>query len=172
MAEAYPTFLAGQRLTAALLASAQPMVVRKTADTSRASTATPTADPHLTFSVEANAVYVWHGFIKYFADPTPDLQVNFTAPTGSLGEWHQIAAGSGTTTGTTAGYSVRMDSNDVTSGRNFYGTSDTDMGAVIHGTLRVGSTAGTFALQWAQASSSATATILYTDSYIWMQRIA
>lgn len=172
MAESYPTFLAGQRITAALLTSAQPLVARKTADTSRASTTTFAADPHLTFSVEANAVYIWHGWIKYFADPVPDLQVNFTAPTGSLGEWHQIAAGSGATTTNTTGQSVRLESNDIVSGRNWYGVSDWDLGAVIHGTLRVGPTAGTFALQWAQTSSSATATILYTDSWISMQRIA
>ncbi|MFI9200152.1 hypothetical protein [Streptomyces sp. NPDC053048] len=172
MAESYPTFLAGQRLTASLLTSALPQVARKTADTSRASTTTFASDPHLTFSVEANAVYVVDGWIKYFADPTPDIQVKFDAPTGSLGEWHQVAAGSSTTTTTTVGYSVRTDTNDLTVSRNFYGVSDWDLGAVIHATLRVGSTAGTFALQWAQSTSSATATIVYTDSWLRLQRIA
>lgn len=172
MAERYPTFLAGQTMTAALMVASQPIVARKQADTSRASTTTTTADPELTFAVEANAVYVWDGWLKYFADPTPDMTIDFTVPTGALGEWSAFAAGQGTTTATVLGYSIRTDSSDVSQPRNIYGTSDADMTAIINGMLRVSSTAGTFSLDWAQGTSSATATVLYTDSWMRLQRIA
>ncbi|WP_432010195.1 hypothetical protein [Streptomyces cucumeris] len=172
MPEAYPTLLAGQRMTAALLRSMQPQVARKTADTSRNSTTTTTADLHLFFAVEANAVYVWDAWLKYFADPAADITVDFTVPSGALGEWSGFAAGSATTTMQTAGYSIRTDSNDVSQPRNFYGASDTDLTAILHGTLRVQSTSGTFSLDWSQGTSSATNTTLYTDSWMRLQRIA
>jgi hypothetical protein len=171
VAERYPTFLSGQTLTADLLVAAQPIVVRKQVDTSRASTTTTTADPELTFSVEANAVYTWDGWLKYFADPTPDMVVDFTIPTGSLGEWSAYSAGNTTAGSTAAGYLIRTDSNDVSQARNLYGTSDVPLTALINGTLRVGSTSGTFSLDWAQGTSSATASILYTDSWMRLQRI-
>lgn len=184
MAEAYPTPLAGQRITASLLRSMQPQVLRKTADTSISASTSPTADPHLTFSAEANAVYVWWGWAKYDGATGGDILLSFTAPSGSLGEWTGHGAGitviGSTSTPTleidtsrTNGYMQRTESNDVTQSRSFgclgVGSALT---VSLHGTLRVGSTAGTFALAWAQNSSSATATTLYTDSYITLQRIA
>lgn len=55
MAERYPTFRAGQKVTGALLASAQAQVVRKVSDTSRTTTSV-TADPELVFSVDRKSV--------------------------------------------------------------------------------------------------------------------
>lgn len=173
MAESYPTLLAGQRITADLLRSMLPQTARKTADTSRAATTTTTADPHLAFDAAANAVYIWDGWVKYFADPAADLTIDFTVPSGSLGEWNGFAAGSGTSgVGVTAGYSIRTESNDVSQPRNYYGSTDLQHGLILHGILRTSTTAGTFSLDWAQGTSSATATILYTDSWLRFQRIA
>jgi hypothetical protein len=173
VAESYPTVAAGQRITAALLRSMLPQVIRKTADTSRSATTTTTADPHLTIEVDANAVYIWDGWVKYFADPAADLTIDFTVPTNALGEWNGFGAGSGTSgVGVTTGYSIRTEANDVSQSRNFYGSTDLTHGVILHGILRVGATGGTFSLDWAQGSSSATATILYTDSWLRFQRIA
>lgn len=172
-AESYPTWVGGQDITADLLNAMLPKVVRKTADTSRASTTTATADPELTISLEANAVYIWDGWLKYFADPAADLTVDFTAPTGTLGEWVGFAAGSGTSgVAVTTGYSIRTETNDIQQGRNYYGTTDSQHGLLLRGTIRVGSTAGTFSLDWAQGTSNATATVVYTDSWLRFQRIA
>jgi len=173
MAEAYPTLLAGQRITAALLRSMLPQTARKTADTSRSAVTTTSADPHLVFDVVANGVYIVDGWVKYFADPAADLTVDFTVPSGSLGEWNGFAAGSGTAgPGVTTGYSIRTEANDVSQPRNYYGSTDLAHGLLIHTMLRVGTTGGTFSLDWAQGTSSATATILYTDSWLRLQRIA
>lgn len=173
MAESFPALVGGQRWTASLAQSMLPLTARKTADTSRSATTTTTADPHLTFEVEANAVYIWDGWIKYFADPAADLTVDFTVPSGSLGEWNGFAAASGTTgAAVTTGYMIRTESNDVSQPRNYYGTTDSQHGLILHGLLRVSSTAGTFSLDWAQGTSNATATTLYTDSWLRFQRIA
>lgn len=184
MAEYYPPVAGGQRITGALLRSMLPQTVRKTADTSRAATTTTTPDPHLTYDVEANAVYIWDGWIKYDGDTAADLNLDFTAPSGALGEWVGFGAGN-PVTGASAtptlridiqggsGYLIRTETTDVTSARSF-GVLGTGIPLAIDlkGTLRVGSTAGTFSLDWAQILSSATATTLYTDSWLRFQRIA
>lgn len=185
MPESYPGPLAGQRITASLLRSMLPQTLRKTSDTSRSATTTVTADPHLQLEVEANAVYIWEGWIKYGGGTTGDLNLDFSAPSGSLGEWAGIGGGSSAVTGASAapalvtdtvtsrGYMVRLETSDVAQARSFgtLGVSDA-LHIALHGTLRVGSTPGTWSLDWAQNTSDATATTLYTDSWVRFQRVA
>jgi hypothetical protein len=185
MTEAYPTLLAGQRLTAGLLAAMQTQVARKTSDTSRSATTTATADPHLTFEVAANAIYVWDGWLKYDgATGGADFVVDFTAPASALGEWGGHGAGITvigstsapalqTDTSGTNGYMLRVEANDVQQFRT-YGTLGVGNALVVMlmGTLRTAGTAGTFSLDWAQGTSNATATTLYTDSWLRMTRVA
>ncbi|HWN00917.1 MAG TPA: hypothetical protein VNO54_28030 [Streptosporangiaceae bacterium] len=186
MAESYPTYFAGQRITASLLRSGQEVVARKTADTSRAATTTTTADPHLQFEVEANAVYVLDGWIKYDSPTAADINVDWTAPSGALGEWTAIGVGSSPVIGSTStptlqtdtqdarGYMLRVETNDVAAARSFggLGTGNTPITLHIKGTLRVGSTGGTYSLDWAQFTSNATATTIYSDSWLRLQRVA
>lgn len=184
MADFYPQPLAGQTITAALLRSMLPQIARKTGDETRTSTTTTTLDEHMFFTVEANAVYSWNGFLKYTADTAGDLVIDFTIPSGALGEWGGFGAGitpvsaNGTptlqnNTQSSSGYMLRAETNDVSQART-YGGLGTSVGltVIIFGMLRVGSTGGTWGLEWAQGTSSATATTLYTDSYIALQRIA
>jgi hypothetical protein len=182
--EYYPQPLAGQRLRASTLRDMLPKTARKTADTSRSATTTAAADPHLTFEVEANAVYVWDGWLKYDGATGGDFIVDFTAPTGSLGEWGAHGAGIvvigaddsplvlQTDTVQSTGYMVRLETNDVMQFRTYgaLGTGNA-LTILIAGTLRVGSTAGTFSLDWAQGTSNATATTVFTDSWLKMTRV-
>jgi hypothetical protein len=172
MAEYYPQPAAGRRARAALLVSMLPKTVRKTADESRAATTTLADDTHLVFAAEANAVYTMWGWVKYFADNTPDIKMQFTVPTGCLGEWAWMMPGAGTLAGSVNGYSIRTESNDVGVVRTGYGTSNTDQNTPVSGLFRMSSTPGNIALQWAQNVSDAAATILYTDSWLMFQRIA
>lgn len=184
MTAQYPTFLAGQILTATLLTSAQPVVALKNSDTSRSSVTTLAADPELTFPVLANAVYVVDGWIKYTGDPAADITLSWTVPTGAIGEWsgwgvgNPIISANGSPgalvadTGSVRGYMIRPESTDFTGSRGYGALSTTDTLAIhLTATLRVGSSDGVFALNWAQSSSSATATIVYTDSWLRLQRI-
>lgn len=186
MAEAYPTPLAGQKLTATLLRSMLPQVARKTADTQRSATTTATADPHLQFDVVANAVYIMDGWIKYDGPATADLNLDWTTPAGALGEWTGWGAGHSpvitfsaagavqTDTQGGRGYSIRTETNDVASARSFgcLGTGLIPLTLLIAGTLRVGSTGGTYSCDWAQLTSDASPVTLYTDSWLRLQRIA
>ena len=171
-AEAYPVPAAGQRLRASLLRSMQPQTVRKTADEPRLATTTYADDTHLVFPAEASAVYTMVGWIKYFADPTPDIKMLFSVPSGCLGEWAWLMPGQSTAASALAGYSIRTETNDAGSGRTGYGTSDSIHFTPVSGLFRMSTTAGNIALQWAQNTSSATATTLYTDSWLAFQRIA
>lgn len=185
MAEYYPQPLAGQRLRASLLVDMLPKVARKTADTARSATTTATADPHLTFEVEADAAYILDGWLKYDGPIAGDINFDWTAPSGSLGEYTIWGAGNSviTTNATPTlqvdtqsvrGYLIRTETNDVTQARSFgcLGTGLTPLTALVHGTLRTSSTAGTYSLDWAQLASDATATTMYTDSWLRLQRIA
>ncbi len=173
MAEYYPRWEAGQDITADLLNAGLPRVIRKTADTVKNNTTTVAADPELQISLEANAVYVWDGWIKYDARPTSDLQIDFSAPSGALGEWAGMGAGSATAGSTANGYSIRTETNDITQFRTFYGTTASNpMAIFLYGTIRMGSTSGTFSLDWGPANAVAEDTTVYTDSWLKFQRIA
>lgn len=185
MSEAYPTLLAGQRITAGLLSSMQPMVARKTSDTSRAATTTTTADPHLTFDIVANGVYIMDGWLKYDGATAADINIDWTAPSGCLGEYTSWGSGNASITATAGitltsdtqsvrGYMIRTETNDISQSRSFacLGTGLTPLTLFLKGTVRNGSTAGTYSLDWAQLASDATSTTVYTDSWIRLQRIA
>jgi hypothetical protein len=68
---------------------------------------------------------------------------------------------------------IRTESADLGAGRvhGALGAGAT-LVVTINGTIRVGPTSGTVSLDWAQGTSSATATTLYTDSWLRLQRIA
>lgn len=187
MAESYPEFPAGQRISAGLLRSAQWQTLRKTSDTSRTATATPTADPHLQFDLAANGVYIWSGWLKFDASTTGDIQLDFSGPAGILGEWRGLGSGIDrvisatnaaspafvTDTVSTTGYLIRMETNDVTAARTFGGLGVGNQLTIdLKGTIRNGSTAGTWSMDWAQRVSDAAATTVYTDSWISLLRVA
>jgi hypothetical protein len=183
-AEAYPALAGGQRITAALLRSMQPQVVRKTADTARTATTARVADPHLAFDAVANAVYVFDGYLKIDGDNAGDVSLQLTTPSGALGEMLAWGAGNNVIGSTAApalqsnvsdsrGYMVRTETMDVNAARTFgLLGAGTTMGMVINGTVRMSTTPGTISIDWAQAVSSATATTFYTDSWLRFQRIA
>ncbi|MES9522474.1 hypothetical protein [Streptomyces capoamus] len=182
-AEAYPTPLAGQRLTATLLRSMQPQTLRKPGDTARSATTTQAADPHLQMDVVANGVYTISGWVIYDAATAGDFVLGWSFPSGT-GTW--VGHGGGTTvtsaTGaggtqqdasSTWGYNVRMEATALNATRTYGGLgAGTQLTVLLSGTYRAGSTGGTLALTWAQSVSTATATTVYTDSWLSVQRTA
>jgi hypothetical protein len=167
--ERYPDFLAGQKSTADLLTSSQPMLVYKTADTARTST-TSSADPHLTLSVEANAVYTVHGLLIFNgSDEATDMNVDWNAPSGSTGIW----AGLGQPTGaTTTDGDVRTVGSGITSARSYgvdNGGASNPLTIIVNTLLVTSSTAGTYELVWGCVNSSGTVTLM-ANSFLEVQR--
>ncbi|MFD5709474.1 hypothetical protein ACFWHW_03615 [Streptomyces pharetrae] len=186
MAESYPALAAGQRITASLLRSMLPQVARKTADTSRSATTTLADDLHLTWTVDAGGVYMIDGWIKFDGPTAADINIGWTLPTGTDGEWTALGAGlspvisfnsSGvalTDTVSSRGYTIRSESLDLISNNRTLGTLGvgTGMSALINATIRVGATGGALSFKWAQFTSDASPTTVHTDSTLRLQRVA
>ncbi|HSX06649.1 MAG TPA: glycosyl hydrolase family 28-related protein [Candidatus Saccharimonadia bacterium] len=144
-------------------------LLRKSADTARTSTASPTDDPHLTTTVEPNATYEVEIFARYDGATTGDWQFAFDVPASATFHWQGTGLQS-TATGTVA--SVKMSAASETGG-DTYGAAGvgTKTGANIAGILITSATGGTFALKWAQGTSDPSATTLFTDSYMRLRQV-
>lgn len=169
----YPTWAAGQRVTAAQLTAAQPLEAWKAGDTTRASSTTTSADPDLTLNVEAGARYKLTGALFYGARSDTDLKFGWSAPAGAVLTWHghcQATATSGTTGD--AIYDVQSISTTAYAPGGAAADNTTIMVVLLHGELVVGGSAGTFSLNWAQNTSNATGTVLKANSHITLKRVA
>jgi hypothetical protein len=162
----------------------QPQVARKTSDTQRQATTTQVLDPHLQFTAEANSVYVFDGWLAYDSDNAADIVLAWSTPSGTLGKWVGFGTGTTVISGTagggtqqnavsTWGYTLRNEYTDIAAPRTYGGLGvNNPQSILLYGTLRFGSTGGTWGMTWAQAVSTAINTTIYTDSWIRAQRIA
>ncbi|MFF8829339.1 hypothetical protein [Streptomyces sp. NPDC015131] len=163
-------WLAWGRSSTGGVAIGETVPARKPISTSRASTTTLAADPHLTVTASPGT-YKLDAFLMYDADAAADLKLGWIAPAGTTGAWWPGAADSGM-----AGLAASPRWGAVTD----VGTTTLPLGAIGAGTIvaarPVGTvvitTAGTFALAWAQQASSATPTVLRGQSTLEMRRIA
>lgn len=172
MAESYPAFRAGQKVTGELMASMLPRTARKVADSTYTST-TASNDPELSLTVEANATYEMNGII-YCNNTTADsdIVIDYDAPSGTDGSWSGVGRAVNTA-GAQEG-SAKMVGTAITSSRSF-GTDDAGATAPtvvqIAATLIIGSTAGSYTVQFALLNAGGTMTV-YTDSFITLRRIS
>lgn len=171
----YPTILAGQRITASLLQGMLPQVATKAANTDRSATTTLADDPDLTLPLAANAVYLVVMRI-YFATPTgggaPLFKTAWDVPAGTTG--NRTCTGPGSTASDSGAdnmvghYGVHNPPTAVTyGGRN----SSTNLAIATETAVLTTTTAGNVALQWAQATSSASPVRVGTGSSITATRI-
>lgn len=133
------------------------ITIRKSADESVVSSITLQNDDHLTFAIGASETWIVEFVLFTNAPAAPDIKVALTAPAGATcvvgaGDWANISAGSGN-----AGCGTAI---AVTSG------SPIEKMVVVAGTVVNSTTAGNITLQWAQNTSSATATTVRTGSYV------
>jgi hypothetical protein len=150
------------------------LTAHKGADTARSQNATLADDPDLTLSLDANATYLVEWCIFYTANSTTG-RINFaqrvpSGSTGSIAAWSPDGAmGTGFSTA-----EVRLIGTASPTSAQFAGGAGT--GVIVSsrqaGTLVTGSTAGTYAVQWAQAESSTTATTVKQFSWIKLTRVA
>lgn len=144
------TFSSGISVTAGL---GSDRFARKTASTSRASTITPAADPHLAVSVEANATYNVTAQLAWRPSGSGGFRFDFTGPSGAEMIFIDNDSGSSLAIGDDLTFNVTV-------------------GATIGGTLVTAGTAGTLTLRWAQNVSNATNTTLNEHSSLWLRRVA
>jgi len=135
-------------------------LIRKTADETVNNSVTFQNDDHLLFTVAANEVWFFDGFIRFTTTVVADIKFAFVVPVGAIVHWslskivnlsaeHPIyspAAG--------AGASITL---DCPGGER-----------VVHliGTIVFGGTAGNLQLRWAQATAEATNTQVLLNSWL------
>lgn len=147
----------------------------KSVDTSRASTTTYADDPHLTFQGVANQVYDVFIRVVFQAPVTPSIKFQFVFPSGTFTgtDWEYAP-------GTTAGQSI-WQPNPTTGALSsaspaplvvgLTGSAANNWPARFSGRLALGATGGTCALQWAQNTSNASATILRAGSFLYALQV-
>lgn len=155
----YPTFFAGQRLTAGLLREMQPTFVYKPADESRANTTTLTPDSHLVVPMKARVWYEVSGVIFYSAATGSDLSLG-PDPLFDSGLQVYYPPVSATATSGSVSY-IREDAVFFLGG---IGTSS--VVAVSYRGLVHSATDYQFTWRWAQVVAGATATTVHAGSYI------
>lgn len=143
---------------------------RKPSSTSRASTTTLAADPHLSIDV-VPGTYKVDALIMYDADAAADLKLGWFAPASTTGGWWPGGSDSGNTTfaattrwGALADFSVST-----------LPVAGVGAGSIVScrptGTAVVTAT-GQISLAWAQNVSNAIATIVRGHSWLELRRIA
>lgn len=167
----YPVPAIGTRLTADFLASMLEITARKAGSTSRASTVVLAADPDLVLPVEANAIYTlqcgfW--FTALTGASSGGISVTLTGPVGASGDF----AISGKDTTVAVG-----NNNDqqfyaaLASNFNLGSIVTNPNGTIMNGTFATAGTSGSLTFTWAQRTSSATATVLLSGSFMQIKRI-
>lgn len=154
-----PTFLAGQRITAAMLNELAPLAGYKTADESVTSSTTLQNDDALFLELAANTTYQVILQLAYNGGTqgSSDLKLAWSAPSGATA---RFAAFWRDTSG--ANHQGVTDLTTVSAlGTN--GTSN-DYSLLLTGTIITGSAGGTLQVQWAQNTSSATPTTVRANS--------
>jgi hypothetical protein len=163
-------WLAWGRGSTGAFAVGESKTVRKPVSTSRASTTTMAADPHLTVDVVAGT-YTVDCFLTYDADNLADLKLGWVAPASTTGAWWPGGSDSGNTTlAATTRWGAPADFTSTT-----LPVAGIGAGQIVAcrpvGTAVV-TTSGALALAWAQQASSATPTVVRGQSWLQVRRIA
>jgi len=140
---------------------------RKTADESIASSTTLQDDDTLQLAVGANEIWAVRYVLKMTIPITPQAKMAFTFP----------ASGDISVSGTefnAAGTMVKITfqgTTTPTATQDFLG-STANRTIMLEGTFVNAGTPGTLILQWAQNVSNASATIMKTNSSLWVVKLA
>jgi len=142
---------------------AQQQIAIKSADESVTSSTTVQDDNHLFMTLNANTNYWVDGSLITDGAVGGDFKMQFVVPSGTI-RWlanGPVSAATATVTDVDRNYKV--------------GSTTTVMGTIASGTnsvillagiVRVGASGGTFKIQWAQGTSSATATRVRANSIL------
>lgn len=170
----YPVLYGGQRPTADLLTAMMPDEYYKVGNTDRAATTTLADDPDLTCTLEANAVYRVAFYLHFAALDAARFKTAWTVPAGATGNRSAVGPDQAAIlSGTSSGGQGRWGVHAYTTACTYGNRNDAVLQCfALEESILTTSSAGTLALQWAQATSNATATRLAAGSYMSVKRLA
>jgi hypothetical protein len=168
------TFYAGQRVTAADLAGALPLLGWAKNDTSKTSSTTLSDATGLAVTLDASATYAIDAYLAYVAVEAADIKISLSAPVGSSGHWALMplaAAATGSLGNLDATRQVGF-GDSVT--QNAAGSSvlSGQMMCQPHAYVVTSGAAGLFQVRFAQATSSASPTLIKAGSWVRALRLA
>lgn len=140
---------------------------RKPVNESVTSSTTLQSDDHLFVPVQANAAYFMTCVIKYDGDSAGDIKVLFRLPTSAT-----LNGLGNTLIGGAASQSDNQNVPYVENASNIWGClgTGTTLYGMVSGLVLTSSTAGTVSVEWAQNTSSATATRVLIGSFLDLAR--
>lgn len=146
----------------------QQQVKIKTADESVTSSTSVQDDDHLTMTLNANTNYWLDGVLISDGAVGGDIKLQLVVPSGTV-RW----MADGIVSSATATVDLVDRFWKVGSTTTIIGTVASGTKSLIHisGIIRVAGSGGTFKLQWAQGTSSGTATRLFTNSFLRVTRV-
>lgn len=142
--------------------------VIKSANESVASSVVFQNDDHLFFQVAPNTKYWVIAQLLYTGSTTGDLQLGFSAPSGSTMNWCTDALGSGAT----GNADIVSRSRQIISSSPVAGAiTGADTIICAKGILSTSTSGGTFRVKWCQGTSNATSTTVYAGSMFMARRL-
>jgi len=146
-----------------------PRAVVKPSDQSKTSNTTFGNDNDLVLPVDANATYMMQMYLGYSGGTlgSSDLKIQWTVPASATLRYGIVRIQTGSSLN--PGNMSRFAAADTVLLGTVVGTPQA---AWAFGTLKVAGTAGNLQLQWAQNTSSATATIIEAQSALMLQQLA
>jgi hypothetical protein len=141
----------------------------KTSTEAVTSSTTLQNDDNLVCAVTASGVYVVNWGLRMDGATAGDFKYAFTGPSGAAMTWESRGLAAGDASNVAAiSTDVAAIGTTVTHGCLGTGTTTRVMGS---GLLIVSLTAGNLTLQWAQGTSSGTATNLFAGSWLKLERV-
>ena len=159
---------AGSRILASAMQGIAPLAVEKPTDQSVTSSTTLVNDTALSAAVAASATYLFYCYLDYEGGTggSSDLKFQWTVPASATLRFTLIGTDASNAT------VVSSTKSDTTSYTLRSAGAATLQAALMIGSLVVASTAGTLQLQWAQNTSSGTATKVHAQSFLSLWRIS
>ena len=161
------SILAGARILAADVQAVAPLAIIKGADQSVTSSVAMQNDDALLVNVEANASYLLLCYLDYEGGTrgASDLKWQWAVPSGASLRYQRLCVDPSSN----PQFTTMSTATVGTAGSNGAGVLQ---GVTMNGTLTTSATPGTLQLQWAQNTSSATATIVHAQSSLALWRIS
>jgi hypothetical protein len=142
--------------------------VRKTADETVNNSSVLQDDDHLTTAVAINTTYVVEAHVIYSSDASADIKYAWIIPAGATLSWSVRGPHFSTANGGAFGASD-LATTTIPNGGLGVGSK---VATHLMGLLIVGGTAGNLKLQWAQQGAAAFNTVVYTDSFLRLTKVA
>lgn len=166
----YPSWQAGQRVTAAALTQMEALYAIKNAATSRSSNTTLAIDPDLQIALPSAGTFVFEAWINYTGGTLGSSDLKIAPVFGGTTSWAWWGI-SGSTTGSINQVNQTADGIGTSTAKAIGTSGGAFLSAQISGSISA-SSAGTLSLYWAQNTSSATSTNLRQGCWLRAFQIA